>query len=160
PAVSPQPITIARPTVVVCHLVDAWASVGVVWTCRDYPIVAQPNGPDSADRTRHRQQPRSGAEQRLAQVDVLDQVPVPEEAVLYPSVCRGAQAGRPLFVMEEPAHALTEGVAVVRVGQQEAAHTVLDLVLDAADGGRDDRACLPHGFGYGEAEALDQAFLD
>jgi hypothetical protein len=36
--------------------------------------------------------------------------------------------------------------------------SVLDLVLDKADGGCDDRAPLPHGFGDGEAEPSTRLF--
>src|ERR1017187_1512756 len=85
-------------------------------------------------------------------------MPWAEEQVAYARLRRCAHALRAVGVVQQPADALAEGSQVAGV-YEEAGASVLDLVSDAADPRRNDRAPLPHRLRDGEAEALRQALL-
>src|SRR5271157_1408129 len=100
----------------------------------------------------------AAAEHALEQLDVLAEVPRPEEQVAYAGLRRRTHALGAVGVFQEPAHSLAEGPQVEGV-HEVAGAAVLDLLSDAADARGHDRAALPHRLCDGEAEALRQALL-
>ena len=100
-----------------------------------------------------------GTEQTFEQVDVLGEVPRPEEepADLLPR--SNAQAGRLFGPFKEIHDGVRERIEVVWLHQQPSL-PLANLVSDAAHPAGHNRAPLPHCLGHGEAETFGQALLN
>ena len=95
----------------------------------------------------------------LQQLSVLDELPRAQVVPPHPFARRFSEPGCHHRVLDQ-ALKERERSQVSRVLEEQSAHAVFDLFLDAAGGAPDDRPSLPHRFRHRQAKALVQALLD